>query len=706
MSIIQTIRDKAAPVTIGVIAISLIGFILMDAGRSGLGGGVSPKDAVASVNGVDISWETFQQKVKLNEDIQQMQGATVDENTRQQIYTETYRTMIDEELLNQEFAKLGIDVSDKEFNDMLFGKNPPQWLTQQFTNEKGEYDVVAARNAINELKKNKANANRDLINNVYLNPMIDGTKRNKYFSLLQNSTYVPKWMAEKTIADNNQMASMSYIVAPFSSISDSAVKVTDAQILEYAKKHQSEYETEEGSRHIAYVAFDASPSAQDTADVVSSLEALKAEFASTADAGSFVMRNGTTLPYFDGYVSKNRIQIAQKDSIIGAGVGKVYGPYLDVQSFVLSKVVDSKVLPDSVKARHILIGTIDPRTQQPLMDDASAQKKADSLFAAIKAGADFTALALMNSTDEGSKIQGGDLGYFASGTMVKEFNDFCFSKSKGDMEVVKTQFGYHIIQITDQKDFAPAYKIAYLAKTIDASQATINDAQMKANTFLSKSKDYKSFDANATAEKLNKLVATDIKAADYQIGMLGVNRQLVRDIYKADVGEVLPEPIEINNQFVVVAVTGEDPKGLPSVNKLRPMVESIVRNELKGKQLAEKLAGVNTLEAAAQKLNVPVLRADSVSFVSPLLGGVGYELKAGGFGFNKSSVGKVSAPIVGSSGVFLVKPENIYAKADATANVQETMSTLTNQQRGVLLYGSMEALKKTAAVTDNRTKFL
>jgi len=185
MSIIQTIRDKAAPVTIGVIAISLIGFILMDAGRSGLGGGVSPKDAVVSVNGVDLSWEAFQQKVKLNEEIQQMQGNVVDENTRQQIYTETYNTIITDELLNQEYAKLGIDVSDKEFNDMLFGKNPPQWLTQQFTNDKGEFDVAAARQAINELKKNKANTNRDMVNNLYLNPMIEGTKRNKYAALLQ-----------------------------------------------------------------------------------------------------------------------------------------------------------------------------------------------------------------------------------------------------------------------------------------------------------------------------------------------------------------------------------------------------------------------------------------------------------------------------------------------------------------------------------------
>lgn len=705
MSIIQTIRDKAAPVTIGVIAISLIGFILMDAGRSGLGGGVSPKDAVVSVNGVDLSWEAFQQKVKLNEEIQQMQGNVVDENTRQQIYTETYNTIITDELLNQEYAKLGIDVSDKEFNDMLFGKNPPQWLTQQFTNDKGEFDVAAARQAINELKKNKANTNRDMVNNLYLNPMIEGTKRNKYAALLQNSSYVPKWMAEKTVADNSQMANMSYVVAPFSSVSDSAVKVSDADIMAYAKAHASEYETEEGSRSIAYVSFDASPSTQDTADVYNSLVALKGEFEQTTDAGAFVARNASTLPYFDGYNSKNRIQIAQKDSIIGAGIGKVYGPYLDVQSYVLSKVVDMKVLPDSVKARHILIGTVDPRTQQPTNDPVVAKKKADSLLAAIKGGADFTMLALMNSDDEGSKIKGGDLGYFANGAMVKEFNDFCFNKAKGAMDIVQTQFGYHIIQVTDQKDFNPAYKIAYLAKNIDASQTTINEAQLKANAFLSKSKDLKSFEATLSADKLTKKIAQDIKAADYQVGMLGVNRELVREIYKADVGDVLPEPFELNNQFLAIAITGEEPKGLPSVAKLRPMIESIVRNELKGKMLAAKLAGVTTLEAAAQKLNVPVLRADSVSFVSPLLGGSGYELKAGGFGFNKNNIGKISAPIIGGSGVFVVKPEAQFAQP-VTTSVDEMMQTLMSQQKGALLYGSMEALRKTASVTDNRTKFL
>lgn len=707
MSIIQSIRDKAAPVTIGVIAISLIGFILMDAGRSNMGGGVSPTDAVAEINGVDMSWEAFQKQVKLNEQLYEMNGRTVDENTRQQIYTDTWRNLVDEELLRQEYSKLGIDVSDKEFNDMLFGKNPPDWLKQQFTNATtGEFDLVAAKQAINELKKNKANTNRDLVNNIYLDPMIDGTKRSKYFSLIQNSAYVPKWMAEKTITDNSLAANISYVMAPYSAVADSAVKVTDAQINEYVKAHAAEYKMEENSRSIAYVSFGFLPSASDSADILQSLQSLKSDFETAADPGAFATRSGSSLPYFDGYNSKARIQIPAKDSIIGAGLGKVYGPYLDGGSYVMSRVVDVKVLPDSVRAKHILVGTYDPRTQQQTLADDVAKKRIDSIEALIKGGASFEALAMTLSDDEGSKMLGGDVGYFSTGKMVKEFNDFCFDKKVGDMGVVKTSFGYHLIKVTDQKDFAQAYKIAYLAKPIEASQTTINDAQLKANTFASNSRDLKSFDANVSKGNLAKLVAQEIKETDYQIGALGVNRQLVKEIFTNDVGEVIADPVELNDQFVVVAITAEEKKGLPSAAKVRPMVESIVRNDLKAKMLAEKIKGATTLDAVAQKLGTQVQVADSVTFMSPLIGGAGYELKAGGFGFNKSSLNKMSGPIAGSAGLFIVQPLTIFAKPDPTASVEETMKTISNQQRGNLLYSSMDALKKSASITDKRSKFM
>jgi peptidyl-prolyl cis-trans isomerase D len=706
MSIIQSIRDKAAPVVIGVIALSLIGFILMDAGRRGFGSNVSPKDAIGAINGESVSYEQFMAKIKQNEQAYEMNGRTVDENTRQQIYGDTWRQLIETTLLDQEFAKLGIAVSDKEFNDLLFGKNPPEFLKQQFTNPStGEFDVAAAKQAINELKKSKNSSNRDMVNQFYLDPLVDGTKRQKFFALVQNSAYIPKWMAEKTIADNALIASLSFVAVPYSTVPDSTVKVSDEQIMEYVKKHKSEFEQDEKSRSIAYVSFSFSPSAADTAEVLKNLNDLKEEFRTAADPGAFITRNGSTLPFFDGYNSKNRIQIPEKDSIVGAGVGNVYGPYLDVQSYVLSRVVDVKTLPDSVRAKHILIGTYDPRTQQPKLDDSTAKKKIDSVQALINGGADFDALARVLSDDEGSKEKGGDLGYFAGGAMVKEFNDFCFEKKTGDMGVVKTQFGYHLIKIVDQKNFAPAYKIAYLAKPIEASQATINDALNKANVFAGNSRDFKAFESNITKGSLNKLIAQDIKENDYSVPALGVSRALVRDIFKADVGDVL-EPFELNNQFVVVAVTGEEKKGLPSVAKARPLVESIVRNEQKAKVLTVKMSGATALEALSQKVGQPVQKADSVSFVTPLLPGAGYEMKPGGYAFYKNALNKVSTPIAGTSGVYVVRVDAAGTKVDPTANVEDLRKNLLNQQRGNILYSSFEALRKSASIDDKRSKFL
>ncbi len=706
MSIIQSIRDKAAPVVIVVIAISLIGFILMDAGRSGFGDSVSPTDAIGVINGENVSYEQFMAKIKENEQLYEMNGRVVDENTRQQIYSDTWRSTVENTLLEQEFEKLGITVTDKEFNDLLFGKNPPEFLKQQFTNPStGEFDVAAAKQAINELKKSKNNPNKEMVNQFYLNPLMDGAKRTKFFSMIQNSAYVPKWMAEKTIQDNELIANISFVSVPYSTVADSTVKVSDEQIMDYVKKHKGEFEQEERSRSISYVTFAFSPSASDTADVLKTLNDLKEEFRTTDDPGAFVTRNGSSLPYFDGYNSKNRIQIPAKDSIIAAGLGNVYGPYLDVQSYVLSRVVDVKTLPDSVKAKHILVGTFDPRTQQVKLDDASAKKKIDSIEALVKGGADFDALALSLSDDEGSRDKGGDLGYFASGAMVKEFNDFCFERKTGDMGVVKTQFGYHLIKVVDQKNFAPAYKIAYLSKPIEASQATINDAMNKANLFAGNSRDVKAFNDNVTKGNLNKMLAQDIKENDYSVAALGVNRALVRDIFKADVGDVL-EPVELGSQFVVVAVTGEEKKGLPSVAKARPLVENIVRNELKAKLLAEKMAGAKTLEELSQKVGQTIQKADSISFVSPLLPGAGYEMKPGGYAFNKASLNKISAPISGASGVYVVRVDEIANKPDPSVNVVDLMKNLTNQQRGTILYSSFEALRKGAVIEDKRSKFL
>ncbi|MES2645356.1 MAG: peptidylprolyl isomerase [Bacteroidota bacterium] len=702
MSIIQQIREKYAAVGFGAIALSLIAFILMDAGKSGGGGDVSVNDALGEVNGVNISYGQFMDRAKQTEQMYEQNNRVVDENTRQQIYAESWRSMVEDELIHQEQNKLGLTVTDKEFNDLLYGKNPPEDLKRAFTDPKtGQYDVAMAKQQFAQMKKTKGEQ-RDQVETFFA-AVIDNRLKQKYYGLLQNSAYIPKWMTEKTMADNNAIASFNYVTVPYSTISDSSVVISDDQINAYVQAHKSEFKQEENSRSIAYVSFSFLPSAADSAAALSSVLSLKDEFTTTTDPGTFVTRNSSSLAYFDGYNSKAKIQIPQKDSIIGSGKGHVYGPYYDGNSIVVSRVVDEKVLPDSVRVKHILIGTIDPATQQPKLDDATAKKKADSIFAAIKAGGNFEMMALQFS-DDGSKMQGGDMGYFAAGTMVKEFNDYAFEKKVGDMDVVRTQFGYHIMQVTGQKDFAPAYKIAYMAKAIEPSQETINDAQSKANIFYGNSRSLKAFDENVSKSGYNKLIANDIKQSDYQVTGLGVNRKVVREIFEKDKGTIL-EPEEFDNQFVVIAITGEEKAGVQSAAKARPTVETILRNQEKAKRLSAKIGKPASLDAVAKSQLVSVQRADSVSFASPVLPGAGFEPKVGGYAVNKATLNKVSSVIPGNSGVYVIQADMIGARMDASSTIEELQRTLVSQQKSSAMYSSAQALRAAAKIKDKRSKF-
>ena len=192
---------------------------------------------------------------------------------------------------------------------------------------------------------------------------------------------------------------------------------------------------------ISYVTFSQLPNAADSARTKSVIESLKTDFANETNVKSFLARNTSSIDFDTNYKSKSKISSVAIDTILKQGVGSVYGPYVDKGDYVIAKYIATKMFPDSVKARHILIGTVNPQTGEPIMEDSVAHQKADSLFAAIKAGANFSALAKQFSTDEGSKDKGGEYEKIFYGQMVQEFNEYIFTKPVGSMGVVKTQFG-------------------------------------------------------------------------------------------------------------------------------------------------------------------------------------------------------------------------------------------------------------------------
>jgi peptidyl-prolyl cis-trans isomerase D len=468
MSVIQSIRERYAKWAVIAIALALLGFILTDYFQAKNRMGPGNSNTLGSVNGKKIDYISFETKLKARDDQQQAAA-----QQQQQEYTEAQKHQTAEQLWNQEveeiimasqFKTVGIDVGKKEFNDYLFGQNPPQDLRQRFSDQQGIYDGAAAQNAINQLRRSPNQAERDQLD-AYLAAMEYNRKMEKYNSILTNSVYYPKWYVEKQNTEAAGMAKVSFVSYPYSKISDSTIKISDKEIEEYVSKHKDQFKQTE-SRSIAYTIFDAAPSSADSAAAKENVGKLKAEFAADTLPIKFLARNGSSMQYFDGYFGKAQILVPAKDSIFALSKGSVYGPYLDNHTYVLAKLIDTKPMPDSVKARHILIGTFNPQTNQQILDDSTAKKRIDSIEVAIKGGAKFDSLAVKYSTDQSSAVKGGLLSnptnpatdYFTVNTMVKEFNDFCFEGKKGEKKVVKTMFGYHLIEILDQKNFQPHYK--------------------------------------------------------------------------------------------------------------------------------------------------------------------------------------------------------------------------------------------------------
>lgn len=704
MSIIQTIREKAAVFVFGIIGLSMIAFVVQDAF---VGGGShlfsSPSSSVAKVNGVKINRDEFDERTRAMESQYQSQGYRVDESMRQEIQNQVWNGLVSRELITAEANKLGVDFTSKEFTDLLFSEDAPQEFKQQFTDpQTGVYNIDAARNAFKTLQKSKDAFQLRQVHDQLIDPIVLNQVQRKLVTIYANGTYIPKWLVEKQNAVGSQVADISYVGLSYSGIADSTVKVTDAEITGYIQKHKNRFK-QERSRSIAYVLFDASPNKQDSMNLWQKMEGLKQSFAEASDAGIFVTRQGTKSPFYDGYMNKSRIQIPVKDSLLKLAPGELYGPYYDGNSIVIARMIGSKVLPDSVKARHILIATVDPQTRQPILADSVAERRIDSIQKAIAGGASFELMVSQYSDDLGSRQTFGSLGYFPNGQMFKPFNDFCFEKKTGDKGVVKTEIGYHYIEIQDQKNFEQAYKIAYLSKPIEASEETDRAASAAATLFASQSRTAKAFDETVQKENLNKRQADNIKEMDYQVMGIGASRSFIKWIYNNKPGTV-SDPVSVGEQYVVALITGEKEEGLQSVAEARIAVEPLLRDKKKAAQLITTLGTYADVDEAAKNAGQMVQEADSIRFADNFKPGIGNELILIGAALNKNYESKVSSPLIGNSGVYVVKVKNIGALPNDAANVEEQQKAMSAQMKQTLGYSVMQSLREAATIKDTRLK--
>lgn len=710
MSILQAIREKGAVIVIAVIGISLIAFILMDSMSSTgklFGGG--DQTTVGEVNGENIEIFDFNAKVKQLE--QQFQDNGISQ--RNQIMQNAWDQMVAQKIVHAEFTKLGLVFTPQEMSATMFSDDAPPQLKQAFTDpETGQYDIAKAQQWWTSVRQNKNDDQRNLIIEQVIEPMQLNSLYSKYTSMIAGSIYAPTWLQEEEKSEKDSVASLNYVAIPYTTISDSTIKVSNAEIDTYLKNHKGAYQEEAGIK-ISYVTFSAAPSPSDSLHIKDFLKGLKPDFIADTNARFFLGRNASAVSFFDGYTPRSRLQMTVKDSIIALPDGGVFGPYLDVTHYTLAKKLDIKMLPDSIKARHILIGTVDPQTQQPLYPDSTAKRIADSIATAIKGGADFLSLEEKYSTDQAAKQTQGEMTFdimtIQSDNFAKEFGDFLLNTKGETKKVVKTQFGYHYIEIMDKIGVEPAYKMAYMAREIIPSDSTRNAANADAVKLVATVKNVKEFDDYVAKKGLSKVdIPYMLGENDYQLGGYQDAREVIKWAWEAKVGAV-SEPFFIGDDYLVVAVNQHVQNGLMDANTARPLVETTLRNKKKAEEIGKKLKDVTTLEAAATAFQAKVLTTgedSTLTFDASIINGIGNEPKIAGAAFNRAYLTKVSPPIPGNTGVFMIKVNSLTPKSSIPEEVLKQQQTAAHGRKvQAALQQSFDGLKKIADIKDYRSKF-
>lgn len=710
MALINKIRERSG-IAIGAIAIGMLIFIVLGdllGNQSRFFGGSDT--TVGTIAGNEVDLKAFDAEFeKAKQGFANQQGHQPNDQEAASLRDQTWNNLISRTMLDKQFSALGLMVTDKELVDMVQGANPHPAIKQAFTDPKTQqFDRAKVQDYLRNL--DKAPAEQQMAWREFESNLGPDRMRTKYENLLKFSNYVTKFEAERMQKDQSLTASAKVVFVPYFSVADSLIKVTDAQLSDYITRHRDRYKVEEG-RTLEYVTIPVTASKEDSMAVKQEMAQLADQFRTTTNDSLFVRAN-SDVPFSANYVGLGDLpQELRNEGSLSAG--QVYGPFTQGSNIQLIKVTAQKDGTNpAARASHILIKA----AAQTPEAEAEAKKRAEDLLAEIKGGKDFAEMAKQYGTD-GTAPLGGDLGYFTKGRMVADFENPVFSaKTTGLLpNVVKSQFGYHLVKVTSLPD-SRTFQLATIQKSIQPSDATHEAAYGKAQQLRANAADRAALEAAVSSDKtLVKAEAKDIPSASRSVNNLQNARELVRWAYNQDtkLGDV-SDPMEIDNQFVIAVLTAKREKGYATVESMRDQVTIEARKEMKGKMIADKLTELIAKTREADALAVrygataQVKKAENVQFANGSLPEIGYEPAAVGALFGMKP-GKLSAPIVGEQGVLVME---LAALNDKPADPNQPAPDLTatrkqlEQQRQGRTTGSLyQALQEKADVQDQRVKF-
>jgi peptidyl-prolyl cis-trans isomerase D len=690
MAVIGKIREKSGLVMI-IIGIGMLGFLFQDGAQSLLSGGSD--NSIGEIGDVEITGQDFDQRLERsisNWESQNQTSATneIRESFKEQVWNEIVREMV----LETQFNELGISVSPEELFDMVQGNNPHPQVQQAFTDPNtGIFNPTQVLQFLKSLETMPAeNRNQWLAFEEGIEKERIATK---YNNMLTKGMYATSTMVKRAYKEQNENRNLKFVAKRYVSVNDSTIQVTPEELKAYYNEHKNEYK-QEASREIEYVKFDVVPSEADIADAKAWIAQTAKEFKTTDDDSSFVVYNSEE-PFDQTYISFQNMPSNFDSSFFYAEVGTVLEPYEENGAFVVTKLTDTKMVPDSVKARHILLKT----TQQPT--DTLLEAKLDSIKTVIKAGGKFADIAKEMSEDVGSAIEGGDLGWFSEGTMVPEFNDACFNGKVGDLVIVQSQFGFHLIEIQEQAAKVRKVQLAKIIRKTIPSNETFDAVFAKASAFYSTNNNAAAFTKAMESGEYVKQIASEIKVGAKGIPGMPDARELVRWMYNSEKGDV-SDPKQFDNTFIVAHLSDIREEGIATMEQVEIQVELGAKKKKKAEMFIAEMKGVTNLDELAKKIGGTVESAPNVNFAAYAIPGMGQELRVNGMASTLQQ-GQMSIPIEGETGVFVIQVETLTPAPETTdySAVKSQLEQTYKGSTGLLL----EALKEKFGVVDKRYKF-
>ena len=715
MAILNKIRQRSLFLIL-VIAMALFSFVLADLFKNSDGFSSTEQNVVATVNGIDIERDDFMNKVESTE--RQNNGARSNIQSMNLVWDSELRRVI----LKNQFNKIGISVERDQMRSLL--KNNLISFNE-FMNTDGLFDENKLNEFIANLKEispETTGLQGNLINYDSWITLESNIAQNgleaSYFNLINSGLRSTLFDGKTNYHFQNDNADIKFIHFPYSSISDSLISVSKAELRGFIKENPKKYALEE-SRDLIYVKFDETPSLEDKNDISEKLSSLildKEEYnpdtnktekvlglKNTSEYESFLNRY-SDIKLYDSYVFENSFSDEVSPNIFKLKKGGIYGPYEEDDYMKLTKLIDTKKISDSVKVRHILVpyagairaGDLEMRTSD------QAKKTADSIYSQVKRNRNNFTKLLSLSSDKVSNEKGGEIEFAYTDGFAPEFKDFSFENKVGKISVVESGFGFHVIEILSQTKKRKAVKVANLGLRVESSERTIDSIFNIASKFevMSSKSNFRDVanENNYSVRTINAL-----KDLDENIPGVGAQRSIVRWLYEESTDEGDFKRFNLQNGgYVVAMLTSINKAGLMSNEKASITALPAVKNKKKADLILKKING-KTLSEISSNQNQSIQTALAVNISSPTLSGVGKEPEVIGNSFGLE-IGQTSKAILGNSGVFYIYLDKLNVAQDLP-NYLTFSNNLSASKLNNLNTKIYEALKEVSDVEDKRSLF-